>query len=61
MKKTPKKSTPKTPLAKATIPEDNGMYFLKIPMVPKMVIAEIKDNFAFVSFFIIFSSQIYFQ
>ena len=52
-----KYATPRTPLAHATIPEGNGIYLRNIPMVPKIVMAKMRDNFALFSFPIILSSQ----
>ena len=41
MIKTNRNMHPKSPLVKASIPDDSGIYFLKIPIVPKISIAVI--------------------
>ena len=36
LRQTSKKTVPISPLAKASTPEDRGIYLLKIPIVPKI-------------------------
>jgi hypothetical protein len=50
-------ATPKIPRAQATIPDGRGMYFLNIPMVPKITIERINEIFALVFFSTISSSR----
>ena len=48
-----KKALPSRPRKNAIIPEDNGIYFLKIPIVPKISIDEISIIYDFIFFLLI--------